>query len=643
MNITKKSFTKLTLLVSISMALIACEDERYAANSCSPGSEGSDQVSCSSANGDVPNSDPGSDPGQSGYTDKGGVTGRVMGSAYWIGADVCLDINKNGLCDSAFEPTEKTYSGGRFSFSAEALEGSLESKALLLAVNTEQEDQPLSLYAPAPVSATAQETNITTYTTLVANETLFNPTTFKSEDKARLSLLREPLAFGDESLLQGADYIAEAADASRILLVTQVEEITESFRSAQSLGVQRAQHEKAIAAVIGSMYKNKAYAVTVNTALIEQQKPLGGSIESALSQEAVTWKTDHDDEISVDIDAAQKLAVVGSQYHNRLIVFDLNESPPKRLSKNLFASSDTERDEVDGLTGATEQTLSKIQVTPDALGIVVAVTKYKSESDAKGVGIYRANLSNPSKIPFALYAEYDANSEKFYAFPNLTSISLSSDGNRVALVGSDKKLAILNTHDFSLLKTIDLGSKASAVVLDTSGATAYVSLRGVRTGVVVINTISGDEISFFDTDSKVPTSLVLFSNDSKVAWSYRKGKTLSIYDSSDTSDLRSLSVFGGEDTIKGFDLSPDGTLAVLALKGGVVELHSISSAPYLVRSYSTELGSNGAAKPINAVVFTDDSKALVSIKNGIHMLSVSRVEFVELSEEEKATWIASNR
>lgn len=635
----KTTLGVIPLCVASALGLIACENDNYAALSCTPGSQEEGQLNCASADGDTQDGVANPEPDQLEYEFKGGITGRVMSSEYWVGAEVCLDTNQNGQCDSGSEAVEKTYADGQFSFEPdlESVLIGLKNNARLLAVQTAQNGEVIAVFAPTPDSAIASDTNVSSYTTLVGNEITFNPLTVDSPEQSRVSLVNGSLPFGTDALLQGFDYIA-APDAA---YSEQISQISDSLSRAQVLGDK--QHYRATAATVTAMYQNTSYVVSVELAGINAQQAIGDVFSSTFSDSAITWKTDHDDEISVDIDTAQNVAVVGSQYHNRLIVFNLDAETPERLSKNLFASSDVARDEIDATTGASEQTLKEIRVTPDSLNVIVAVTKYKESSKEKGVGIYKADLSNPSRIPYIRFAKFEESNDDFYAFPGLTSIALSADGALVAIAGSDKKIDIVNTSDFGLQRSIAFSSKAIAVALDATGSTAYVSLAGDRTGVAVVDTSDGSELSFYDTGVNAPDSLSLFSSDSKIAWYLNKSKVLSIIDSTDKSKLSLVGLVEATEEIKSFDFSSDGTLLTLALKLGNVELHALSPAPHLIDAYQSELDEEGAQTPINAVDFANKERVLVSIKNGIQLLDINTNKYTELSDEERQAWLYNNR
>lgn len=113
--------------------------------------------------------------------------------------------------------------------------------------------------------------------------------------------------------------------------------------------------------------------------------------------------------------------------------------------------------------------------------MIVAVTKYKESSEPRGVGIYKADLSNPSRIPFIRFGKYEDNNQDLYALPGLTSIDLSADGTTVALSESDNKIDIVTAADFSLSRSIELNGKVLAVTLDATDSIASFRLTVIAT------------------------------------------------------------------------------------------------------------------------------------------------------------------
>lgn len=630
----------LALLVANAFIAVGCEKSEYAAVSCLPGSGMGDELSCGSSDGDKagPADDPG-EPGQTQYEFKGGATGRAIGSSYWVGADVCFDINKNGICDSGIEPVEKSYAQGQYSFTPEATSLGIAANALVLATNASGNGEVYALRAPTPQLGIDQDHNVTVYTTLVVSETLFNPHTLNSVDLARSSLSNGSLIFGNAGLLSGEDYLLVSEPDTG----NQVAAIQQSMASAQSLDISK--HAKSVAAVVDAMYQQASYQVEVTVDAVDQQSLFGVMINGSLSPNSLSWSTDHDDESSVAIDTAQNIAIVGSQYHNRLIVIDLNNANPEVLSLNEFASLDVERDEIDAVTGASEQSLTEVSITPDSLEVVVAVSKYKDSSAGRGVGVYKANLSDPNRISYRKFGTDTEATSDFFPFPELNDMSLSSDGSTIGLAGEDKTVVVLNTLDLTEKRIFELGAKARAITLNSTGDIAYVSVFGSRTGLVVLDISSGEELSFIATGSDYPNALEVFDQDSKIAWYLRKGKVLSVYDSTDTSQLALISQIESTEKIKYFDFSPSGEFVSIGLVGGRLELHTDLNAPVLVDAFQTEVDESLAegSKPINGLVFDRDDRLLVSIKNSVQVLDITTSEATDLSDEDLQAWFDGHR
>ncbi len=640
----KKTYPKLLFTVSVAGILLsACGGDDYKVEDCNTSSAVSGTISCGSPNN---LGDDGTPPAATDYVEKSGVTGQVFGTDYWADTLVCFDNNQNGNCDDS-EPQEFSYEDGKFSFDASAIEISINNKAPLLAVKITESDQTLVLYAPTPTSATAKNVNITAFTTLVMNEVTFNPFTLNSPEQARFSLQQGDFKVGNESVLLGQDYIAEGSSD----INQQASDIAESLHQAQSLNSD--QLYKAGAAMVDAMYQQGAYNTVITQAAIDAQTIHDQGVTTTLSNTAVEWPLGHEEEISSDLHAQGNYAVVGSQYHNRLVVLDLTGDEPVRISRNDFAASpDVARDEIDGITGASEQVLNEVYILEHDPGVLVSVEKKKksgSEASADlGVGLYRADFSDPASIPMKRFAE-DNGSRNFYPFPGLNEIAISSDTFRVALSGEDKKLTILNTSNFSVEQEFSFSSKVRSVALDAGGNTVYATLFGARTGVVILDVASGNELSFITiSGTDYPQNLYVFKNQSKIAWHLRDDTVLSIYDiENSATEPVLLGQLSTTEKIKDFDISPAGDLAIIAMNRGGLELHSLghigngdeSETPRLIESYQVIDNT-----PINKVIFTADTQVLVSIRNGVQVLDIETgLPASEWDDEQKSAWLSQHR
>ncbi|ALO35273.1 hypothetical protein CMT41_11480 [Colwellia sp. MT41] len=651
----KKSFklSVITLMISKVLLLSGCTESEYQAQSCLLESTGeiSSTISCAtpdgtafSADGTINEKDATEVTPIITYQDKGGVSGRVFASSYWANAQVCFDLNRNGLCDEGIEPIEYSDENGQYSFDSSLLASSIANKAPLLALSVQHEDdseqvsQPLALYAPAPDNSTDHNINISVFTTLTMNEMVFNPTSLSSAEFARAQLLASSLVFGNDELLLGQDYI-ELADSE---LSIQANSISASLLLAQELAGSSnyLSHYKATAAVLDNMVQNNSYQVVVTEADIEAQSYLDNKVTASLSATAIFWGLAHDDESSVDVHVQQNLAVVASKYHNRLIVLDMSEDKPETLSLNLFAGSPTERYDIDAFTGASEQSVNQLLVTPDALNVLVSVEKYSGDSSELGVGLYRADLSNPHLITDKRFAEDSKNTTDFFSFAGLNHSAISYDGTYIALSGEDKQAKVLNVADFSVVQTVTFDSKVRAVALDNLGNTLFASLYGSRVGVAIVDINTGAELGFFATGSVYPRSYNVLADGNTIAWYLRDSKVLSIYDISTRAQPVLKKSWAVVKSIKDFKISADGTLAAIAMVDGRLELYAIEGEAKLIDVYQTEVDSDSLVnKPINSIAFVDNNKLVISIKNGVQVLDISSVT----DEIDVQTWFELHR
>ena len=636
----KEECRSLFCVILVGALLSSCENTDYRAEDCT-GNEGCGALRNIGVDIDEENTSLVATE----YMEKSGVTGQIFDAEYWVGALVCFDNNGNGNCDES-EPQERSFEAGKFSFDAAAIEFSVNSNVPLLAVKILPENLSAVLYAPAPGSNTAKGVNITAFTTVVMNEVAFNPYTLNSPVQSRAFLLQGDFVIGDEAVLSGEDYIAEGTSG----IIQQASDIADSLYQAQSLGI--AQNYKAGAAVIDAMYQQRSYKATIGQAAIDAQTIRDEEFTASLSSSTIEWILGHEDESSTDIHVQGNHAVVGSQYHNRLVVFDLTTDVPVLLSRNDFAASpDVERDEIDAITGASEQVLRDVRIISNDLhkSVLVGVNKYTNDGEDIGVGLYRADFSDPSFIPMKRFAEDDG-SQNFYAFPGLNKMAISSDASSVVLSGENKKLTVLDTNDFSVKQEFFFASKVRSAALNETGTIAFASLFGQRIGWVVLDVVSGRELAFSPVSraNYYPENYKVFGEQERIAMYLRDSNLLSINDISDlTMAPQAIGQISVEKKIKGFDISSDGKLAIVAMNGGRLELHFLGSMgnddkpspPRLIEIFQLEEN-----KFINGVVFDTDERVLVSVKNGLKVLDIKLgLPAREWSDEQKSEWFLQHR
>jgi len=627
-------------LMVVASLLSACEDSDYKAEDCSTATSCSSESTFKKV-----------EPEQTGYQEKDGVTGKVLGTEYWQNAVVCFDNNRNALCDSS-EPSTVTFEGGKYSFKASDIIASISSKAPLLArKDIKQNSNGIALYAPTPINSTDKNINITVFTTLVYSETQFNPYTLANTTTAQESLEMgvDGFTFGNDVLLSGQDYIKVGVDDA---MFEQIGDISTSLNQAQLIAP--TDTYKAVAAMLDSMYQLNTYTTSISLDSINTQNIQESEVDITLSTPHIEWKLGYKEEENTDLNVQGDYAVIGSKWHNRLIVLNLAQEIPTTLSLNDFAASpDVERDNIDGFTGASEQSLANIRITPPSSvqSILVGVEKKNKggseESADSGVGLYRANFSNPSEIPFQRFAGV-SEGQDFYSFPDLNGMALSSDGSRVALSGGNKKMVVLQADDFSVLKEFSSNSKYRAVTLNNDGTLAYVSLSAPDR-MEILDVTTGNKLTSLSTGTEYPKKFKLLQGNglTKIAWYLGKSNVLSIYNVTESSvEPVLLHTLPAQSNITSFDISPDGKLVIIGSSGSLVVYSIENNTNKILKTLPIEKNIELVNTPlkVGSVTFTTNNRALIATKNALQTLDLTFGEPVsEWSAEKKQAWFDAHR
>jgi len=627
-------------LMVVASLLSACEDSDYKAEDCSTATSCSSESTFKKV-----------EPEQTGYQEKDGVTGKVLGTEYWQNAVVCFDNNRNALCDSS-EPSTVTFEGGKYSFKASDIIASISSKAPLLArKDIKQNSNGIALYAPTPINSTDKNINITVFTTLVYSETQFNPYTLANTTTAQESLEMgvDGFTFGNDVLLSGQDYIKVGVDDA---MFEQIGDISTSLNQAQLIAP--TDTYKAVAAMLDSMYQLNTYTTSISLDSINTQNIQESEVDITLSTPHIEWKLGYKEEENTDLNVQGDYAVIGSKWHNRLIVLNLAQEIPTTLSLNDFAASpDVERDNIDGFTGASEQSLANIRITPPSSvqSILVGVEKKNKggseESADSGVGLYRANFSNPSEIPFQRFAGV-SEGQDFYSFPDLNGMALSSDGSRVALSGGNKKMVVLQADDFSVLKEFSSNSKYRAVTLNNDGTLAYVSLSAPDR-MEILDVTTGNKLTSLSTGTEYPKKFKLLQGSglTKIAWYLGKSNVLSIYNVTESSvEPVLLHTLPAQSNITSFDISPDGKLVIIGSSGSLVVYSIENNTNKILKTLPIEKNIELVNTPlkVGSVTFTTNNRALIATKNALQTLDLTFGEPVsEWSAEKKQAWFDAHR
>ncbi|KGJ94860.1 WD40 repeat domain-containing protein [Colwellia psychrerythraea] len=653
----------LVLLMMMAILLPACEESDYKAGDCSAGSICASESTFNEVEL-IPEPVPEPVPDQTAYIEKDGVTGKVLGADYWVNAVVCFDNNRNALCDTS-EPSTVTFEDGKYSFKASDIIASISSNAPLLArKDSEQDSKGIALYAPTPINSADKNINITVFTTLVHSETQFNPYTLANTASAQESLKVsvdglsiDGFGFANEVLLSGQDYLESDVESGVELgvddvMFAQIDAIATSLHQAQSIAA--TDIYKAVAAMLDSMYQLNTYTTSISLESINVQNIQETEVDISLSTPHVEWDIGYIEEENSDLDVQGDYAVVGSKWHNRLIVLNLAQEIPSTLSFNNFAASpDVDRDDIDGFTGASEQSLANIRITPPSSvqSVLVGVEK-KNKSGSEegadsGVGLYRANFSNPSEIPFQRFAGV-SEGQDFYSFPDLNAMSLSSDGSRVALSGGNKKMVVLQTDDFSLLNEFSSDSKYRAVILNEDGSLAYVSLSAPDR-MEILDVTTGTKLTSLSTGTEYPKEfkLVQGSELTQIAWYLGKSNILSIYNVTDPSvEPVLLHTLAAQSNITSFDVSPDGTLVIIGSSGSLVVYSIENNTSKVLKTLLIEKEIELVSTPlkVGSIAFSSNNRALIATKNALQTLDIAFSEAPSAwSDETKQAWFDVHR
>ena len=243
------------------------------------------------------------------------------GTSYASGL-LCIDENNNGECDTD-EPSQQDFDETTLS---NEMKSSKYSSLLELTDG--------SLYIAAPGTDT-----ISAYSTIIANEILFNPTVAADSAQAKTYI--------DEQLSLATDGITTTTQ-------------TEQIRGSIKMGLAMHPHAnplKVVAALVSKFVETKLFNVTVTADEITSQKI--AKRDTSLVGEKFTWEASDGDETPDYIMplAGRNLTAMTMHYHNRLMVIDTSGDTPVIKSNELFANVDGERYAIDATTGASEHRL----------------------------------------------------------------------------------------------------------------------------------------------------------------------------------------------------------------------------------------------------------------------------------------------
>ncbi len=275
---------------------------------------------------------------------------------------LCIDSNNNGKCDVG-EVSQKDFSGSTI---PENMKSS--DYARLLEVSDG------SLYITSPG---ADEINV--YSTMIANEILFNPTV-SADTTLAANYLNEQL-----SLPVDGKITAE-----------QEEQIQSSIKTA--LTTHADVHPlKVIAAVVSKFIESKEFTITVDVDEVNAQHIAKRDI--TLKGEKLTWQqSDHDETPDFIMPlAGREMTAMTMHYHNGLMVIDTSGDKPVIKSNGLFASVEGERHAIDATTGASEHRLRGAISSDDGQYVYINIRPSKGEDSvgtSDNYGLFRVAIND---------------------------------------------------------------------------------------------------------------------------------------------------------------------------------------------------------------------------------------------------------
>lgn len=613
----KKLSTNLAIVIASGFFLSGCENSDYAAQSCKVNEKNTQpkSIDCTTPTGAIIST---GDPSPEIDIDNSkGLQGKVFSTNYWPAAQVCFDNNLNARCDSELEITVISDEQGLYTLTKNALAAGLRNGSPLIAVL----DNKIMSSDPATQVANSKPNNISPFTSLLVNEMLFSEASLRNADSARLAIAAKDVVLATPAQLAGEDYLATTNNnAETSDFIASFDAIQTEFNQLENTR----NHYSVLAAIFNSMLLNNRFDITVGNQIIpsdiDAQSIINSAISAQLSSAATSWELGYADEKSRKISTYNDIAIVGSKWNNRLILLntqDLNNSLPSLISSTKFAYVEGGKDKVDGISGATEQLLHDIDISPDERNVFVTVKKAKDDSKNLGVGIYRADIFSPQDIADTKFARQTENGVNYYAFPEINNAALSGDGEVLALASEKRSIAILNANTLAENSLLSLDSKVRSLVLDQAGKQVFAGLsRSSRTGIISLNIANQKENDFIASES-YPTALQTFG-DNLLAASFYKSAKLSLFDISDANNIIPLKNVMSSEAITSFSISNNGQFAAIAMSKGKLELFSLIPSIRLIGSFDSK---DNAI--INDISFNNDNSVLVSIDNSIQVLTIN--------------------
>lgn len=532
------------------------------------------------------------------YTQKGGLTGVVytnetIGETSY--SKICFDTNTNGVCDSS-EASETIFTGGKFSFE-KSVSDAHANQVLLSIVKTSESGNASYL--------TSYESDITPYSTLVVNETLYNPNANSNANTAKTLLSNK---FGTS---------LSNEDSLKVFTTLQ-----NAIRSGTNT-------YDSIASAVDSIYKQNTLSPNVTITSQTRASNLSGTtLTLNATDKSVTWEKTHEDETIMGANANANNAISYSRWHNSLRVVNLSDE--SLTSSGRFLDVSGARYATDSSTGASEQLLKK--VAEDSSNNIFALVTKKGENTANSLGIYKSNVSNG--VTNIKYSQVSAGAN-FYALDDGVDIAVSGT---TLVVGGDSGLKTFQTSSLATPTHEVSGKKVKTLSISSSYIFAGNYARKANT-LDIYNTSLNEVASLNTNDLTSSTATSLYPN--KIA-SYQNrvyftlndddlGKTIYCYEVDGTS-LKAIKQLPISDSVLNLSVSDDGNYLVVTTWDKKLLVYDTSSFANTSATLS-QVGYGG---------YIHENKISLAYKDSFGFYNLTKSSST-LTDADKQAWTSEHR
>jgi len=520
-----------------------------------------------------------------------GLTGYVLADTSIANATVCFDTNKDGICEAG-EDSNVTDANGYYSFSKDI--SSDNTGALLIAEINENNTTEYILSANQK-STTSQ--NITPYTTLVVNEEKYNLKVVNKSTTANAYLI-DNLTNLDDTLLDGGTYDTTSA-------LTNAKSLIGSYETAYDLN--KTNPLLTIASVVDEMIKTNSYDVSISTISSQEITSEDNStVEDQFSltnlNQTTSWTKAEGDEIVMGSDNSANKTVSYSKFHNRLTILDTST---KTQAATLTGSTNYlnvvgGEHTVDSVSGATEQTLSKIEISSNGNTLYSLVKQYEDDSTSTGVGIYKTDIS--SGLPSETFASKIEGAE-FYKSTDIEDIVLSSD-NSTLVTNGDKTILVFDADDLSTPSTtITTEKDVKSVAISADNKYIFAGLYKRKNSSLGIYSVSTQTLLGEYSLDDAPTKIEVGSNND-IFVGYTGEKSVFHLNINDMSTISLTKEFTFDYNIKSIKESEDKKLLIVATNSNYVRVTDINDTSRTAQIKTDDAISNAFSLDTDKIAVT---------------------------------------